>query len=532
MGYIDTVIASTAIIFILFYVMEYLINKYREYNMVKGFSGPKAYPLIGNLHLLHGDMKDIYNKFLKLSTSYTSPWRFWIGPKLLIMFDDPESIEIITKRTFSYEKHQQYDFFKPFMGNGLFSAPALIWEIHRKILNPIFKEQILSTHMDSILKNSNRLATVLETTNGKNVDILHYVHLCTLDIIYGEVLKFLNVSNVFINMNKFIKICFLSVLTDSFLSRDLDLQKNPECKLDEYMSEIMDITFQRIVKVWLHPNIIFYNSSMGKRFQELFSHFNKITNEIIREQKESMQKDKIIPELEALDPRQNTSTFLDLIFKSFYETGEYSEQDIRDEIHTMIFAGSDTTSGTLTFLFLMLATFPEVQQRVYEELYQMYGSSNPEDVPITLEDIKKMKYSERVIKETLRLFPAGPIIGRILSKDVRVNKNVVIPKSCILMLVILSLHRNDKYWKEPFTFNPDRFLQGNYDPKCFVPFSSGKRDCIGQTFAIFEIKVIVATILRKFVVRIDNPVVIEDIGLKYNPTLKPTKPVFLRFYKR
>ncbi|KAI4473494.1 hypothetical protein M0804_015319 [Polistes exclamans] len=99
------------------------------------------------------------------------------------------------------------------------------------------------------------------------------------------------------------------------------------------------------------------------------------------------------------------------------------------------------------------------------------------------------------------------------------------------MLVILSLHRNDKYWKEPFTFNPDRFLQGNYDYKCFVPFSSWKKDCIGQTFAIFEINGIVATILRKFVVRIDNPVVIEDIGLKYNPTLKPTNPVFLRFYK-
>ncbi|XP_043488900.1 cytochrome P450 4C1-like [Polistes fuscatus] len=413
------------------------------------------------------------------------------------MFDDPGSIEIITKRTFSYEKHQQYDFFKPLMGNGLFTAPALKWEIHRKILNPIFKEQILSTHMDSIIKNSNRLATILETTKGKNVDTLHYVHLCTLDIIY-----------------------------DSFLGRDLDLQNNPECKLDEYMSESMDITFQRIVKVWLYPNIIFNNSSMGKRFQELISHFNKITNEIIREKKESMQKDKITPELEASDARQHTSTFLDLLFKSFYETGEYSEQDIRDEIHTMVFAGSDTTSGTLTFLFLMLATFPEVQQRAYEELYQMYGSSDPENVPITLQDIKKMKYLERVIKETLRLFPAGPIIGRVLQDDLRVNENVVIPKDCSLMLVIFTLHRNDKYWKDPLTFNPDRFLPGNYNPKCFLPFSSGRRDCIGQTFAMIEMKGIVATTLRKFVVRIDNPVVIEDISLKYNPTLKPTKPVF------
>ncbi|XP_043502779.1 cytochrome P450 4C1-like isoform X2 [Polistes fuscatus] len=499
MEYIDTLIAITAITIILYYIIKYLINKFFEFNMVKGFSGPKAFPLIGNIYLLLGDMEDVTNKMLKLSTKYTSPWRFWIGPKLFILFDDPKCIEIITKRSNSYEKNLIYEFFKPVLGNGLFTVPASNWEIHRKILSPVFKEKFHSTYIDSILKNSNRLVTILENTNGENVDIMHYIHLCTLDIIYG---------------------------------RDLDLQNNPECKLDEYMSEIMDIGIQRIVKFWLHPNIIFNNSSTGKRLQKLLSHFNKITKEIMREKKESMQKDKITPELEVSDERINTSTFLDLLLKSFYETGVYSEQDIHDEINTLVFSGSETTTGTLAFLFLMLATFPEVQQRVYEELYQMYGSSDHQNVPITLQDIKKMKYLERVIKETLRLFPAGPIIGRVLQKDVKVDENVVIPKDCDLMLTIFTLHRNDKYWKDPLTFNPDRFLPGNYDPKCFLPFSAGKRDCIGQTFAMFEMKAIVATILRKFVVQIDNPVIVKDIDLKYSLTLKPAKPILLRFYKR
>lgn len=294
----------------------------------------------------------------------------------------------------------------------------------------------------------------------------------------------------------------------------------------------MDIAFQRIVKVWLHPNIIFNNTSLGKRLQKLLSPINKITNKIMREKKESMQKDKITPELKVSDERLNTSTFLDLLLKSFYETGVYSEQDIHDEINTLVFSGSETTTGTLAFLFLMLATFPEVQQRVHEELYQMYGYSDHQNVPITLQDIKKMKYLERVIKETLRLFPAGPIIGRVLQKDVKVDENVVIPKDCDLMLTIFTLHRNDKYWKDPLTFNPDRFLPGNYDPKCFLPFSAGKRDCIGQTFAMFEMKGIVATILRKFVVQIDNPVIVKDIDLKYSLTLKPAKSILLRFYKR
>ncbi|XP_014614947.1 PREDICTED: cytochrome P450 4C1-like, partial [Polistes canadensis] len=309
---------------------------------------------------------------------------------------------------------------------------------------------------------------------------------------------------------------------------------------------MLEITIQRITKFWLHPSIIFNNSSMGKRLHEIMSHFNKITNEIIKKKKESMNEDNFTREGKDLHARKNTNPILDALFKSFYETGEYSETDIYNEINTIVIAGSDTAANTLTYLFLMLATFPDIQKKVYEELYDMYGSSDPVDVPFTMEDTKKMKYLERVIKETLRLFPGVPVFGRTLCSDIKgiftYNEIFFVYSFLLLSLLfyvviilffpIFSLHRKDKYWTDPLKFNPDRFLPGNYNPKCFLPFSFGKRRCIGQIFAMITIKAIAATILRKFAVRIDDALSIENINLIFGITLKSAEPIFLRFNKR
>ncbi|XP_043493908.1 probable cytochrome P450 4ac2 [Polistes fuscatus] len=259
---------------------------------------------------------------------------------------------------------------------------ASIWEIHRKILNPVFKEKMVSSYVASMVKNSNRLNNILETTNGKNIDFRHYVHLCTLDIIL-----------------------------ESLLESYLNLQSNPDCKFGEYMSKMMDITIA--LKFWLHPNILFNNSSKGKRLQEYLSHINKITSE-----------------------------------------------------------GSDTAANTLSFLFLMLATFPDIQNQCsYGRYYN------------TMEDTKKMKNLDRVIKETLRLFPAAPFIARKLYRDTR----------------------------GIFTYNKIYF---------------------SQIFGMTQMQVIAATLLRKFLVRIDDPVSVENIDLKFRITLQPAETIFLRFNKR
>ncbi|XP_015189649.1 PREDICTED: cytochrome P450 4C1-like isoform X2 [Polistes dominula] len=423
-------------------MIKYLINKLHEYNLIKRFSGPKAYPLIGNLHIFLGDIKDITKKLLKAIEYSPSPWRLWLGPKLFVLLDDPKHIEIICKHSNAFEKSLVYDFMKPCIGNGLVTAPASIWKTHRKLLNPIFKEKSLSIKVDKIIKHSNRFAKILENSNEKEIDISHYINLCTLDTIY-----------------------------DTVLDRDFNFQNNLEGGLRDHISVLIDIATQRIFKFWLHPNIIFYNLSVGKRFREALSHLDKITSEIIKEQKESMQEKKINGEMKEKDATKYTPSFLDSLFKSFYEGKEYTEQDIRDEINTIVMAGGDSTAGTISFVFLMLATYPKIQEQVYDELYQIYGLTDPEDEHITYEDIKNMKFLDRVMKETFRLFPPSPFIARNVCEDIEVSEGVIVPKNSTCVLMLYALHRNEKYWKDPLQFNPDRFLPGNYNTKHFLPFS-------------------------------------------------------------
>ncbi|XP_015189930.1 PREDICTED: cytochrome P450 4V2-like [Polistes dominula] len=115
---------------------------------------------------------------------------------------------IISKHSNSFEKSPAYKFMKPFFGNGLISASASIWGNHRKLLNPVFKKQILSNHMRKIIKHLNRLTRIIESSNETNIDISHYTNLFTLDTIY-----------------------------DTIFGQDFNFQNNPECRLHDNISE-------------------------------------------------------------------------------------------------------------------------------------------------------------------------------------------------------------------------------------------------------------------------------------------------------
>ena len=140
---------------------------------------------------------------------------------------------------------------------------------------------------------------------------------------------------------------------------------------------------------------------------------------------------------------------------------------------------------------------------------------------INLDDIKKMKYLEQCIKETLRLNPPFSIIGRHIDYPLELENGQIVPKGVNVVVPIILLHNNPNEFPNPSEYNPDRFDNetGNqFHPYSYLPFSSGPRVCIGYKFAYMEAKVILASILRKYYVK--SLIDIKDIKIIFRITSK------------
>lgn len=180
--------------------------------------------------------------------------------------------------------------------------------------------------------------------------------------------------------------------------------------------------------------------------------------------------------------------FLDILLASQRTGNNITTESIREEVDTFMFEGHDTVSSAIGFAIYQLSINPEIQKIAYEEALIMIGR-----------DKEPMEFLEAVIKETLRLYPSVPILARLLDQDTNINGKIH-PKGSSVTVVTYILHRNEKYFPNPEKFDPNRFLNtaNKIHPFAFIPFSAGPRNCIGQKFAMMELKIVLSMVLRNF----------------------------------
>ncbi|XP_012519081.1 PREDICTED: docosahexaenoic acid omega-hydroxylase CYP4F3-like [Propithecus coquereli] len=184
---------------------------------------------------------------------------------------------------------------------------------------------------------------------------------------------------------------------------------------------------------------------------------------------------------------------------------QLSDENIRAEADTFMFGGHDTTASGLSWVLYNLARHPEYQERCRQEVQELLRDREPKE--IEWDDLAQLPFLTMCIKESLRLHPSIPVISRRCTQDIVLPDGRVIPKGVICFINIIGTHHNPAVWPDPEVYDPSRFDPENVkemSPLAFIPFSAGPRNCIGQTFAMTEMKVVLALTLLRFRVLPDD----------------------------
>ena len=178
-----------------------------------------------------------------------------------------------------------------------------------------------------------------------------------------------------------------------------------------------------------------------------------------------------------------------------------SDEEIRDELVTLLVAGHETTATALSWVTHRLIQNPEVLAKARAEVAAVTGNGAASTGP-TAEQIADLSYLDAVIKETARLNPIIPTVARYLETPTRIGDHEL-PAGCVASPCVYLTHRRPDVWPEPEAFRPDRFLDRRSDPYTFFPFGGGLRHCLGAAFAMYEMKITLARMLSRVVLKPD-----------------------------
>ncbi|CAF4793954.1 unnamed protein product [Pieris macdunnoughi] len=290
----------------------------------------------------------------------------------------------------------------------------------------------------------------------------------------------------------------------------------------------------KFFKLWLHDGLLVSKGSKWQERRKILTsafHFNILRKYFLIIEENSQKLVNVMEE--------NSGKSINIVpILSEYTLNSISESAMgveldkdpmySEEVNTFMFEGHDTTAAGLTFCLLTLAENQDVQEKVYQELQSIFNGR--EDV--TLEDLTMMNYLERCIKESMRLYPPVPFISRTLSETVKLS-NYTVPVGTMCHIQIYDMHRQETLFKNAEKYDPDRFLPENSfgrHPYSYIPFSAGPRNCIGQKFAMMEMKSAVSALLKNY--KLLPVTTSKDLEFIADLVLRNSKPIYLKFIKR
>jgi len=285
---------------------------------------------------------------------------------------------------------------------------------------------------------------------------------------------------------------------------------------------------ERMRKPWLSYNWFFSLTPLGREQKALLKTTHRFIDSVISQRRDYLNRMKQKGEtLQYTEDKRRP--LLDLLLQTADDGAVLSHEDIREEISTFMFAGHDTTAASMSWFLYCMADNPQCQERVFDEMKDIFGASNRQ---CSFEDLSQMKYLEYCIKESLRLYSSGALYERKINRDIQLG-DYLIPAGCNLNIMAYGLHRNPRIYPNPLVYDPERFYpdqSAERHPYAFIPFSAGPRNCIGQRFAMIEQKTILSTLIRRY--RFELSSMSPRPIPSFQGILKPMNGVHIVFSKR
>lgn len=416
-----------------------------------------------------------------IHTQYDTCFELNLGFKKLLLSKNPEVIRHYMEGDYmKFPKASGYKWMGLFLGNGLVVNEGKSWKKQRRLAQPSFHRNQLAKLSETMVNEIETFRVVMEEKEGQSVDVFAEMMAITLNIV-GR-----------------------SMFNTGFSQAEL---KDVHAWVPFMMDFITEIRSNPIARTL---------SKINGRRRKFNTGLAKLDQMIYRIIEERHQESEPRPDL--------TGMFMSAVDE---DTGQkMDDKAIRDELMTLFMAGHETSANALTWAIYLLSRHPEELQKVLHEVETVLQGRLP-----GFEELPRMTYTRQVLLETMRLYPPVPLIARRNTEAFDLM-GYHFPAESDIVFDFYHLHRDPDLWDEPNRFDPSRFTPEKEKSRPYnhyLPFASGPRRCIGDRFAMMEMQMVLAVLLRNFNFK---PLDSAEKEIETHITLRPKGGLFMELEKR
>ncbi len=438
--------------------------------------GPGGKLLTGNLAELRRDTLEV---FTRCAREYGDIACLRFGLTRAFVLSHPRLIEdVLVTKARNFQKHFGVRLLRASFGNGLLTSEGDFWLRQRRLIQPAFSRERIATYASAMASLADRLASAWR--DGETRDVYADMSRMTLEII--------------------VRVMFGADVGDEAIA------------VGESVAILADAVMKRLNSIFRLPRLLPTPANIRRGRAAL--RLDAILYDIIRKRRQS---------------KETGDDLLGLLIRVCDEDdgSRMTDRQLRDEAFTLFVAGHDTTALTLTWGLYLLARHPDAARALEQELDIVLAGRVP-----TAEDLPRLRYTDMVIREVMRLYPSAYTIGRQAIDPCELD-GYRVPAGGTVLMSQWAVHRDPRWFDEPERFLPERWADGleRRLPKfAYFPFGGGPRVCIGNHFAMMEATLALATLLRHW--RVSVPAGEPDVRPRPMVTLRPSAPVRLVVHRR